>query len=112
MESNTVRKSSLFTRLSFLLVFFFGFSLTANAGAFDAWSHQKVINLSGTGSTEANYIIPLNIHYGAQQGDNTATDIYLGGNSKTDFSDFDLESASYPCVPKHISLTTSGVVKP
>lgn len=46
----------------------------------------KKISLSGTGQEETDYIVPLNIHRGAELGDSGATEVFMNGLVGTDFS--------------------------
>jgi len=49
--------------------------------------YLQTVNISGTGSIETDYIIPLILHRGSQSGDYTNKDIFLDGKCRPDFSD-------------------------
>jgi len=49
--------------------------------------YLQTVNISGTGSIETDYIIPMILHRGSQSGDYTNKDIFLDGKCKLDFSD-------------------------
>ncbi|MFA6476572.1 MAG: Ig-like domain-containing protein [Candidatus Paceibacterota bacterium] len=72
----------------------------------------KTINLSGSGSTESNYILPLNIHYGSKQGDDTTTDVYLDSLSRTDFADIRFKDSNNNNIPYYLHSTGNYEVIP
>ena len=74
--------------------------------------HAQTINLTGTGSIESNYVIPLNLHYGSKQGDDTTTDVYLNSQSRTDFSDVIFKDANGSIIPYYIESTGNYEVIP
>lgn len=88
-------RSATIALLAVLLMAVDGFALdpqtilTMWGGGYDYsdLSSRVEIRISGSTAELENQIIPINIHYGSQQGDYTNRDIYCGGNCKTDFSD-------------------------
>ena len=113
---NNIHKNKNFILKSITLLFFTSFlffslashSLAAKLVNPDSWLYQKRINLSGTGSDETNYIIPINIHYGPAQGDTSATDIFLDGKSKTDFSDIRFTDSAGNLLPYYMAGSSNS----
>ena len=56
--------------------------------------NEQIISISGTGSVETDYILPLNVHRGSPLGDVAGTDIFLNNECKTDFSDLSFSDAN------------------
>jgi len=58
------------------------------------YPYKQRVNLSGTGSDETNYVVPLNVHFGTLTGTATKMDIYCGGLCRSDFSDIRFSDAT------------------
>lgn len=54
----------------------------------------KTIHVSGVGTQQVNYILPVQVHRGTRLGTVTTTDIYLNNNCKVDFSDVSFYDAN------------------
>lgn len=62
----------------------------------------QTLAITGTGSEETDYIIPLILHRGAQDGDWTGQDVYLGESVQPDFSDVYFEDENGTRLPLYI----------
>lgn len=62
-------------------------ALATMMGATKLPQYSKTITLSGTGSIETDYILPLYVHYGSTKGTPKTNDIFLDSLCNTDFSD-------------------------
>lgn len=63
----------------------------------------KKVSISGTGQIEADYIVPLNMHHGSEDGTPDASDVFMGGKSLTDFSDIGFYSNAGTVLPHYIA---------
>lgn len=85
--------------------------------------YTKTLTLSGVGSDQTNYILPIMVHQGSARGSASGMDIFLDGHCKSNFSDVRFTDASgvplsfyragygnYELIPDNVNLKAANVI--